>query len=249
MRAPSSPLLLDLNVDLGERDAATPSPAECALLALASSVNLSCGLHAGTPPLLRALLRAAREHGLRVGAHPSFDDRTHFGRRAIALPPPEIEHLVAAQLDALAALAHGTGIALAHVKPHGALYHFAARDPGTAQAIAAAARAHGRLALVGPPGSALAAAATAAGLPFLREGFLDRAYLPDGSLVPRDRPGAVLHDPTAVAARARAFARREPIASVDGSPLVLHVDTACVHGDSPPAVALLRAAREAITAS
>jgi UPF0271 protein len=240
------PLPLDLNVDLGERDAAAPSRADLALLELATSVNLSCGLHAGTPPLLRALLRAAAARGLRVGAHPSFDDRAGFGRREQPVTPAELESLIYVQVEALASLAAGTGATLRHVKPHGALYHLAARDTAAAAAVAAAAHAHGRLALIGPPRSALAAAAAAAGLVFFREGFLDRAYHADGSLVPRNQPGAVLTQPAIVAARAQAFARGEAIRALDGATVSLRVDTACVHGDSPHAVELLRAAHRAL---
>lgn len=235
---------IDLNVDLGETDALMPSAAEEALLAIVSSVNLSCGAHAGNRSLLRALLALATARGVTIGAHPSYDDRAHFGRRETGESAARIGELVARQLRELAALARETGARLRYVKPHGALYHRTATDAAAADALARAVHAHDpRLWLLGPAGSRLARAAGEHGLGFAAEGFLDRGYRADGTLVPRGQPGDLVHEPAAAADRALAFARGEPIAAADGTRLRVPARSLCTHGDSQSALPLLKLVR------
>jgi UPF0271 protein len=182
-------------------------------------------------------IRMAHEHGVAVGAHPSFDDRDHFGRRDMNLQSGQITDLIIRQIEALANLAVREGIRLQHVKAHGALYNRAVRDRRVADAIALGVAGVDRsLILLGLPGSELLTAGSAAGLPTAGEAFADRAYRPNGTLVPRTEPGAVLHDPQDVLARVIGLASRPG------------VDTICVHGDTPGAAELasnIRAALEA----
>ena len=221
-----------LNVDAGELE---DEPEE--LYAIAHAVSIACGGHAGDERSMERVLRACGTFGARAGAHPSYEDREGFGRRDLSLAPASIEASVEAQCARLAAVARGCGVALTHVKPHGALYHAANRDPEIARAVVAAARrALGSLLVVGPPEGELRRAAVGAGLPFAREGFADRAMRPDGSLVPRSEPGAVVTDVDLARAQARRLAASGAF------------DTLCVHGDSPGAVAIARAVRDELDA-
>jgi len=221
-----------LNVDAGELD---DEPAE--LYALAHAVSIACGGHAGDERAMERVLRECAKTGTRAGAHPSYEDREGFGRRELAVEPAILGASVEAQCARLAEVARGCGIALSHVKAHGALYHAANRDPETARIVVAAARrALGAPLVVGPPEGELRRAAAAAGLAFAREGFADRALRKDGSLVPRGEPGAVIGDPLAARAQAQALA-------ISGT-----FDTLCVHGDSPGAVAIARAVRAELDA-
>lgn len=236
---------VDLNADIGEGEAA--GGVDAALLDAVTSVNIACGLHAGSPLVMQETLALARSAGVAIGAHPSFLDREGFGRREQQAPPAEVEALVLYQVGALAALARAAGLALCHVKPHGALYNMAAGDGALAAAIVRAVRSFDpRLAVVGLAGSALMTAATDAGLTALAEGFADRAYRPDGTLAPRTVAGAVVSDPDVVSARAVRLATRGEVEAVDGSRLTLQVDTICVHGDTPGAAGLARAVRVAL---
>jgi 5-oxoprolinase (ATP-hydrolysing) subunit A len=215
---------IDLNCDLGEG-----AGADAELLALVTTANVACGLHAGGPSEALAALRAAARHGVRVGAHPSFPDREHFGRQEMSRAEGEVFADCVYQIGALAALAAEAGLALTHVKPHGALYNQACRDDAYARPVVEAA-AHFRLALLGLPNSRLQALATGK-CPFVAEGFADRRYRPDGSLVPRTEPDAFVHDP------AEAVAQVERLARDFG------VRTVCVHGDGPHALDFVRALR------
>lgn len=236
------PERVDLNGDVGE---GIGQDAE--LIPQLTSANIACGGHAGDAATMRQTVALARAHGVAVGAHPSFPDRDGFGRRALPLPPHEVEASVSAQIGELAAIAASQQVPLRHVKPHGALYNMAARDARLADAIArAVAAVDPTLVLVGLAGSALVEAGARAGLQTANEGFADRAYTPAGTLVPRDEPGAVIHDPALVAARAVAMVRERAVTAIDGSRVALTVDTICVHGDTPGAAALARALREAL---
>lgn len=237
-------LCIDLNADVGE------GFDDDALVPLVTSVNVSCGAHAGDDEAIRATLRIARTHGVAVGAHPSFPDREGFGRRITTRDPDAIADLVAAQVAHLAALAAADGVALGHVKPHGALYNLAAADRGVADAVArGAALALPGTCLVVLAGSIALAAARTAGLVAIAEAFVDRAYLDDGTLAPRARPGAVIEDVADATRRALALARRAPITSLEGTPLRITADTLCLHGDTPGAAARARAVRDALTAA
>jgi len=242
---------IDLNVDFGESENRSPSAAESAILSIASSINLSCGLHAGNPGLLRAILRESAALPVAVGAHPSYDDRPGFGRRETGLEADAIESLVACQVSALIALARESGVRIRYIKAHGALYHRTAHDAAAAAALCRAALGAGEapLPLLGPAGSTLEIAAKAAALPFFREGFLDRGYMPDGTLVPRGDPGALITDPRATSSRAVAIARGEPILAVDGSWITVAADSVCIHGDSATALEQLRTVRLALRAA
>lgn len=223
-------MTIDLNSDMGEGVGA-----DDALLGVVSSANIACGAHAGDPSVMRRTVRAAKAAGVAIGAHPGFPDREHFGRREMSLHAQAIEDSVIYQIAALAGMAAAEGGALAHVKPHGALYNMAARDQSMADAIACAiAIVDPSLVMVGLPASALERAAEKAGLAFAAEGFADRAYEPDGSLVARTKPGALITDPAAAAEGALRLARAG------------HVRTICIHSDTPGAAAIGAAVRRAL---
>jgi len=231
---------VDLNADLGEG-----AGHDDELLRLVSSASIACGFHAGDPVSVLASIRAARERGVAVGAHPGFADRENFGRIEVALPAAEVFAIVAYQLGAFRALATAARTPVNHVKPHGALYNMAVRDEKLAEAIANAVRAiDSSLLLFAPGGSVLERAAQSAKLRVVREVFADRNYLADGSLVPRTRPDALLHDPEEAAVRVLRMLREGVVRSVDGTDVEVHADTICVHGDTPGAVDFARSLRE-----
>jgi 5-oxoprolinase (ATP-hydrolysing) subunit A len=236
---------VDLNCDLGESFGAYAIGADEEVMPYITSANVACGFHGGDPGVMRRTVRLAREHGVAVGAHPGFQDLAGFGRREMRLSAQEIEDLVLYQIGALEGIARSEGVRLAHVKPHGALYNMAARDRGMADAIARAVRAFDpSLVLFVLPGSEMQKAGEAAGLAVAPEGFADRAYEPDGSLTPRARPGAVIHDTDAVVARAVRMAADAVVTATDGRDIPMRVTTLCVHGDTPGAGTLARALRE-----
>jgi UPF0271 protein len=215
-----------------------------------TSANVACGAHAGDPTVMRQTVRLAKRHGVAVGAHPGFADLQGFGRREIQIDPDEVEASLIAQIGALAAIARAEGEALQHVKAHGALYNMAVRDRRLADAIAAAVKAFdSSLIMFGLPNSPLLDAGRAAGLRVAAEGFADRAYEPDGSLTPRSRPGAVIHDAEAVVARAVRMIRDGIVLSTTGQEIRLAVDTICVHGDTPGAAELTRQIRAGLDAA
>ena len=206
---------IDLNADMGEGFGAYKMGHDEELLRLVTSANVACGFHAGDATIMHGLAIRAKELGVGLGAHPGFDDLWGFGRRAISMDARDLEYLVAYQIGAMQAFAAYSGAPLRHVKAHGALYNMAAKDGAYAGAIARAVKAvDGGLILVGLPGSEMQKAAEALGLRFAREGFCDRIYCQDGSLMPRSVPGSVIRDPAAAAAQALrlARARRSPLA-------------------------------------
>jgi 5-oxoprolinase (ATP-hydrolysing) subunit A len=217
---------IDLNADVGE------GFADAAVLRFVSSANVACGAHAGDEETARATIRLARSLAVRIGAHPGYPDRAGFGRSVTTRDPQAIEGFVAEQIDWLLRLAADEGASVAHVKPHGALYNLAASDPDVAGAVARATRAAAPgTCLVLRAASPALATARAAGLSVLAEGFVDRAYLRDGSLAPRERAGAVLDDPKLAAARAVDIAAGRPIAALDGGQILVSAETLCLHGD------------------
>ena len=219
---------IDLNSDLGEG-----CGLDAELMPLLTSANVSCGFHAGDAGTARAALALAASHGVQVGAHPGYADREHFGRRELAMSEEAIYELCLYQVGALQGLARITGQALRYVKPHGALYNQACRDDVYARPVIAAARLLG-LAVMGLPGSRLEALAGGT-CPFVAEGFADRRYQPDGSLVPRSRPDAFIDDAREAVAQAERLIRAQG------------VRTLCVHGDNPQALSFVRALRAALT--
>jgi len=235
---------IDLNADMGESFGAYTIGADEAVLRSITSANVACGYHGGDPGVMRRTVRLAREARVAVGAHPGFPDLVGFGRREMQMAPRDVEDMVLYQIGALAAIAQSEGIRLSHVKPHGALYNMAVKDRLLADAIVRAVAAFDlSLILFGLPNSDLARAGQSAGLQVALEGFADRAYEPDGSLTPRSRAGAVIHEVDAVVERAVRMAAEGVVIAVDGSKLSMHVDTICTHGDTPGAQALTRALR------
>jgi len=238
---------IDLNGDVGESFGAYEIGHDAALIPILTSVNIACGFHAGDPGVMRATVALAREHGTAVGAHPGFPDLVGFGRREMKATPREVEDLVAYQIGALAAIAAAQGVRLAHVKPHGALYNMAARDVDLAEAIARAiAAVDPSLALFGLPGSQSLEAAQRHKVRAVSEAFADRAYRRDGSLLPRNEPGAVIDDEQIVVTRAVAIARERMVIAADGTRVPLDVQTICVHGDTPGAAVLASRIRKAL---
>jgi UPF0271 protein len=238
---------VDLNCDMGESFGRYRLGQDAAMLDLITSANVACGLHAGDPQVMQRTVTQAVAKGVAVGAHPSFPDRQGFGRRFMDLTSEEIEAFVLYQLGALTGFARAAGSRLAHVKPHGALYNWAAKDRRSAEAIVrAVADFDAALIVVTQPGSALAEAAREHGLRVAREGFADRAYQADGSLVPRSEPGAVIHDPAEAAARAVQMVTQGTIEAIDATTISLEIDTLCVHGDTPDAVRIASKLRQAL---
>jgi UPF0271 protein len=233
---------IDLNADVGESRGDDE-----ALIPSITSANVACGFHAGNPAVIRTTVRLAVQHGVAVGAHPGLADLEGFGRREQRVSASVAEDLVLYQVSALYGIAKAEGVALAHVKPHGALYNMAARDAGLARAIARAVALVDRsLILVGLAGSAFAAAARDEGLTFAGEGFADRAYEPDGSLRSRDQPDALITDARLVFARVMRMVTERAVVAVDGSDLSIDVQTICIHGDTPGAADLARGLRRSL---
>lgn len=236
---------VDLNADLGEG-----APDDAALLALVSSANIACGWHAGDARLMQATVAAALARGVALGAHPSYPDREHFGRREMQLPPDAVRADLVYQIGALQALVRAQGGRLHHVKPHGALYNQAARDPVLAEAVADAVRAvDPGLAVYGLAGGELLRAAERAGLRAVAEVFADRGYRADGSLVPRSEPGALVHDVGEAVARTLRMVREGVVQAVGGETVPLRAETVCLHGDGPHALAFARALHAALAAA
>lgn len=235
---------IDLNADLGEGYGPWNLGDDAALLEVVTSANLACGGHAGDPETMYRTLRAAAERGVSIGAHPGYADRAGFGRRVIPMAPSEIARMVAAQVGALMGVAALAGVAVRHVKAHGALANLAAERADIAEAIAGAVAAMpGRLVLLAISGTELEAAGRKAGLPVVAEVFADRAYRADGRLVPRGTAGAVLEDPDEAAARMLRFVETGRMPVLGGGEVALEAGSICVHGDSPGAVAMAKAVR------
>src|SRR3954453_15924596 len=241
---------IDLNADLGEGFGAWRLGDDDALLDVVTSANVACGFHAGDPTTMRRGCAPAAADGGANGAQVSYPDLPGFGRRFLARAPAELADDVLYQLAALDGIARSCGSRVSYVKPHGALYNAAADHEGQAQAVVDAVRAYdGTLPVLGLPGSALLRAAGAAGLRPVAEGFADRGYTAEGTLVPRRSPGALVDDPAVVAARAVGMVRDGTVTAVDGSTVAVAVESVCVHGDTPGAVAMAGAVRTALQAA
>ena len=237
---------IDLNADVGESFGPWPMGADEALVPLVSSVNVACGAHAGDPATILRTVALAARHGVAVGAHPGYPDLAGFGRRDLEMSAADLRASLVVQVGAVIAGARVGGVAVRHVKPHGALYNRSARDPALAAVVAEAIRdLDPSLALVGLAGSRSIEAGRAAGLAVLAEAFADRRYEPDGSLRSRTLPGALL-GPEDAAAQAVSIVRDGGVSASDGSRLAVAADTLCIHGDSPDAVAIAQAVRAAL---
>jgi UPF0271 protein len=241
---------IDLNCDMGESFGRYTLGSDAAMLDIVTSANVACGAHAGDPLVIHRTVSLAADRGVVVGAHPGYPDLQGFGRRALAMSAQELGATLIYQLGALAGFTGVVGTELSHVKPHGALYNLAARDMEIAEAISRAVAAFDRtLTLVTLPGSALLDAARAQGLSVAREGFADRAYEADGTLVPRGMPGAVIHDPERAADRAVRMVVEREVETLEGDVIPLEIDTLCVHGDTPNAPQIARQIRAALEAA
>ncbi|BDZ55473.1 LamB/YcsF family protein [Agromyces marinus] len=238
---------IDLNADLGESFGAWRLGDDAAMFALVSSANVACGFHAGDPRAMRASADRAVRHGVALGAHPGYRDLAGFGRRALDVAADELAAEVLYQVGALEAIARAAGTHVRYVKAHGALYHRLAADAAAAASVidALTAGASG-LVVLGPPSGELERAAAAGGIRYAREAFIDRGYLADGRLVPRDHPDALVHDAGRAADRALELVETGGIAAVDGTRVDLRPDSLCLHGDTPGAVDLARAVRAAL---
>ena len=224
---------IDLNCDMGELEDA---PHEAALMAYITSANIACGGHAGDAQTMERTARLALERGVRIGAHPGYPDRENFGRLEIAMTPEAIADTVHAQIARLDEVVRRLGGVIVHVKPHGALYNVAVRNPEVARAIAlGVARWSPRCTLFGLAGSPMLDVWRTMGMTVAGEAFADRRYEPDGALRSRKFPDALITDPQEAAAQALRFARQGL------------ADTICVHGDTPGSAAILQACREALT--
>lgn len=237
---------IDFNCDLGEL--ADGGELDAAVLPEITSANVACGFHAGGPAEMERIVAMAKLCGCAVGAHPGFPDREHFGRTEMTVTPAQAKGYVMYQIGALTAFCRAADVRMSHVKPHGALYNMAARDYALAEAICEGiASVDPTLILLGLSGSLMREAAQRAGIAFASEVFADRAYMPDGSLVPRNRPGAVITDMDAIARRVVRMVREGTAEAIDGTIVPIRADSVCLHGDNPGAAefaAKIRAALE-----
>lgn len=232
---------LDFNADVGEGED------DAGILPWVSSASIACGFHAGGPETMRDTIALCLHHGVAIGAHPSFDDRENFGRREQAATPAQVHVLVTYQIGALAAIAHAAGARLSHVKPHGALYNQAARDPALAGAIAAAVRdTDPGLRLFGLAGSALVEAGERLGLAVAHEVFAERRYDATGHLAPRGSAGAVIDTLDDALAQVRQCLQTGSVTAIGGERVPLRADTLCLHGDRPDAAMFARSLRQAL---
>ncbi|MGW4715163.1 LamB/YcsF family protein [Nocardia sp. NPDC004260] len=240
-------MALDLNSDLGEGFGPWTMGDDAAMLDIVTSANIACGFHAGDPSIMRRTCTLAVEKGVRIGAHVGYRDLAGFGRREIAVAPEELRDEVLHQIGGLDAFARAAGDRVRYVKPHGALYHSAARDRDLADSVLAAMVEYDpRLVLLGPAGTGLESAAEAVGVRFIGEGFADRGYTPEGSLAARGTPGAVL-EPREAVVQAVSIAKSGLARTVDGTgEVVVRAASICVHGDSPAAVEMARFIRAAL---
>jgi len=242
---------VDLNCDMGESFGPWPMGDDAAMLDLVTSASIACGFHAGDPDIMARTAALAKEKGVAIGAHPGFDDLAGFGRRAIPVDSyAGIERMVAYQIGALQGVAALAGHAVTYVKAHGALNNMANEDDDLALAFARAIKGVDRsLTNVVMPGLAMARASETLGVPAALEIFADRAYEDNGALVSRKKPGAVLHDAEAAAERLLRMVQERAIVSVSGKRIPVEIDTICVHGDEPTAVAMARTIRARLEAS
>ena len=240
---------IDLNCDLGESFGAYTMGMDDKVIPLISSCNIACGYHASDPLVMKKTVAMAKEAGIGIGAHPGYPDLMGFGRRNMNVSPAEAAAYVTYQLGALYAFAKSAGVRLQHVKPHGALYNMAGKNYDLALAIAKAVQAFDpSLILMGLSGSESVKAAQDIGLPVAREVFADRAYMPDGSLVPRTREGAVIHDEELAIRRVIRMVKEHKVTTIDGADIEIVPDSICVHGDNEKALTFVTQIRSALEA-
>lgn len=232
---------IDLNCDMGESFGTYRLGHDEELMPFVTSINVACGFHASDPANMLHTVRLAKRYGVAVGAHPSLPDLVGFGRRFMGASPAEIKADTIYQIGALWAFCRAEGVALQHVKPHGALYNMAAADMAVAVALAEAIQAvDAGLVMVCLGKSAMVEAARKVGTRYVEEAFADRAYTKEGALVPRSEPGAVIHDAGEVAERVLSIVKHGRVTSIDGVDVPISVQTVCVHGDTPGAVEMTK---------
>jgi UPF0271 protein len=244
---PSVTASIDFGGDLGEG-----AGTDAAIMPLISSANIACGGHAGNDNSMRTTVELALRNKVAIGAHPGYPDREHFGRVAMDIPSRELIESIRRQLDSLISIALRMGGRVTHVKAHGALYNQGERDAAIARSIifgVQAATGGHELVIVAPPGSAMLDEAQGMGMKVAREGFVDRAYEPDGTLQSRSIAGSVLSHPAEAVRQALSFVKDGGVTAIDGSFLKLQVDTLCVHGDTPGAADIARAVRDALNSA
>jgi UPF0271 protein len=240
---------ISINSDIGEGYGVWSLADDRGLLEVVTDANVACGFHGGDPDILLQTCRDAAEQGVTVGAQVGYYDLRGFGRRFIDVPPPSLAADVLYQLGALEGIARSCGLQIAYLKVHGALYHACVQRPDMAQAIADGLRMFGRdIPVMCQPDTAFSQTIAEAGCALLREGYIDRAYQPDGLLVPRGQDGAMITDPVAAAQRAVQIATTGTVTAIDGSTLSLDVESICIHSDSPGALEIARAVRAALEA-
>ncbi len=239
---------IDLNADLGEGFGPWTMGDDEAMLGIVSSANVACGGHASDPDTMARTLQLARARGVVTGAHPSYPDKEGFGRRRLPMMPVEIERFTVAQIGALIGIGRLVGQLILYVKPHGALANVAAEDAAVAEAIVRAVHAvDPQLAILAISGTMLERVARARGLTVFSEIFADRGYTPEGLLVPRTEPGAMIHDPDVALNRLLGFFQNRQMPAVGGDPVTLAAHSVCIHGDSPDAVAMAQHIRTGFT--
>ncbi len=241
---------IDLNADLGEGFGVWRLGDDDAMLAIVTSANVACGFHAGDPAGLLRVCRSAAGRGVRIGAQVGYHDLAGFGRRFIDVAADDLVADVVYQIGALQAIAHAGGTSVSYVKPHGALYNTIVTNREQAAAVAEAVHlVDATLPVLGMAGSAFFDEAGRLGLRTVAEAFADRAYRPDGQLVSRREPGAVLHDPAAIAERVVTMVTSGHVTAIDGAEITVKVESVCVHGDSPGAVEIATAVRDQLKAA
>jgi len=233
--------MIDINSDLGESYGAWQMGDDASMLDIVSTANVACGFHAGSPAGILQTLRAAKERGVAVGAHVSYPDLVGFGRRSMDIASEDLKADVIYQIGALQGLAAAAGTRVTHVKPHGALYNTIANHEQQAKAVIdALLEVDPSLVLVALSGSKLIEWASAQGLTVVAEAFADRSYTPDGELVSRRHPNAVLHDVEEICQRMLQLVQHGTLTAIDGSVISLNAQSICVHGDSPGSVAIAK---------
>ncbi|MCG8559826.1 MAG: 5-oxoprolinase subunit PxpA [Hyphomicrobiales bacterium] len=238
---------INLNADIGEGHGAYDIGDDEALMKIIRSASVACGFHAGDPRTMHKLVTLARDEGVSLGVHPGFNDIWGFGRRRIQMSPTDLEYMVAYQIGALQAMACYGGVAVTHLKAHGALNNMAAEQEDYAMAIGRAIKTvDPEIVYVVLPGSQMHKAAERLGLRLAREGFADRAYEADGSLASRSKPNTVLSDPTAALEHTLRMVQEGEIVAIDGQRIKVEIDTLCVHGDEPTGVAVAGVVRKGL---
>lgn len=240
-------LKIDLNSDLGESFGAWTMGMDEEVMASITSANIACGFHAGDAEVMIKTVRGAKKMGVAVGAHPGYPDLQGFGRRNMACSADEVYAYTLYQVGAMQAVCRAQGVELQHVKPHGAMYNQAAKDAALAKAIAQAVKdADPKLILMGLANSQFENAATEVGIAYSAEAFADRGYMSDGSLVPRNKPGAFIHDPKEAATRMVKLVKEGTVETPDGEVIKLTAHSICLHGDSKEAVEMVAVIRAAL---